>query len=85
MTALEAAEWMLREFKAKRFLYQEEAASYLLHLNDTSLAYFDSSGNLCVGKEVLKHFNTLTPDIVYQRAGKYWRDRLNSDQPGRQQ
>ena len=85
MTPNEAADWMLKEFSAKRFLYQEEAASYLLHMHDTSLAYYDRAGNVCVGKEVLKLFNNLTPDVVYQRQGKYWRDRLDTDQPGRQQ
>lgn len=85
MTEQEAAEWMLEQFEAKRFLYQEEAATHLLHLQDETLAYYDGNGNVCVGKGVLKIFNTLTPDTVYERADKFWRDRLPSDQPGRQQ
>jgi hypothetical protein len=85
MKPLDAAEWMLGQFEAKRFLYQAEAASHLLHLRDEALAYYDVSGNVCVGKEVLKHFNKLTPDAVCERAEKFWRDRLPSDQPGRQQ
>lgn len=76
---------MLQEYEAKRFLYQEEAASYLLHLNDETLAYYDANSNVCVGKSVLAIFNRLTPDTVYERAGKFWRDRLPSDQAGRQQ
>lgn len=85
MTADEAAQWMLRQFEAKRFLYQEEAASHLLHLHDLKLAYYDTGGNVCVGKAVLAAFNKLTPDAVYERVPKFWRDRLPSDQPGRQQ
>jgi hypothetical protein len=85
MTSDEAAGWMLRQFDAKRFLYQEEAASHLLHLHDRQLAYYDGSGNVCVGKKVLTAFNKLTPDAVYERTAKFWRDRLPSDQPGRQQ
>ncbi|MFM5886338.1 MAG: DUF6953 family protein [Novosphingobium sp.] len=85
MTPDQAAEWMLEQFEAKRFLYQEEAASHLLHLHDEALSYYDGSGNVCVGKEVLKLFNKLTPDAVYERGDKFWRDRLPSDQPGRQQ
>lgn len=85
MSEEEAAEWMLSQFQAKRFLYQEEAASHLLHLHDEALAYYDTSGNVCIGKGVLKRFNLLTPFAVYQRAEKYWRDRLDSDLPGRQQ
>jgi len=85
MTTDDAAKWMLRQFEAKRFLYQEEAATHLLHLNDGDLAYYDANGNVCVGKKVLSAFNKLTPDAVYERTDKFWRDRLPSDQPGRQQ
>ncbi|HAY50368.1 hypothetical protein [Thalassospira sp.] len=85
MTPREAAEWMLTQFEAKRFLYQEEAASHLLHLHNEALTYYNGSGNLCLGKEVLKEFNSLTKHAVYERSGKFWRDRLPSDQPGRQQ
>lgn len=85
MTPQDAAAWMLGQFEAKRFLYQEEAAAHLLNLHDEALAYFDASGNVCVGKIVLKAFNALTPDAVYERGEKFWRDRLPTDQPGRQQ
>jgi len=85
MTVEEAAAWMLAQFAAKRFLYQEEAATHLLHLHDDALAYYDGNGNVCVGKKVLAAFNKLTLDAVYERADKFWRDRLPSDQPGRQQ
>lgn len=85
MTPIDAAEWMFEQYRAKRFLYQEEAASHLLHLHDEALAYYDARGNVCVGKIVLAEFNKLTPDAVYERAGKFWRDRLSTDQPGRQQ
>lgn len=85
MTEDEAASWMLEQFEAKRFLYQDEAASQLLQLHKESLAYYDVNGNACVGKKVLTAFNKLTPNIVYERTGKFWRDRLSTDQPGRQQ
>jgi hypothetical protein len=85
MTPAEAVGWMLEQFEAKHFLYQEEAATYLLHLHDDTLAYYDASGNVCVGNTVLKLFNALTPHAVYERGDKYWRDRLASDQAGRQQ
>lgn len=85
MTPQKAAEWMFSQFAAKRFIYQEEAATHLLHLHDVELAYYDKSGNVCVGKKVLAAFNKLTVDAVYERGDKFWRDRLPSDQPGRQQ
>jgi hypothetical protein len=85
MTESDAANWMLREYEMKRFLYQEEAASHLLHLQDDALAYYDVNGNVCIGKGVLSAFNKLTSFAVYERAGKFWRDRLSTDQPSRQQ
>jgi hypothetical protein len=85
MTPEQSAAWMLGQYEAKRFLYQEEAASHLLHLHDENLAYYDANGNVCVGKAVLAAFNKVTPDAVYERTGKFWRDRLSTDQPGRQQ
>ena len=85
MNNQDAAEWMLEQFEAKRFLYQEEAATHLIHLHDENLAYYDDNGNACIGKSVLSTFQKLTPDAVYERADKFWRDRLPSDRPGRQQ
>ena len=85
MTEKEAAEWMARRFVESGFLYQEEAASHLLMLQDEKLAYYDQNSNSCVGKMVLSEFQKLTPDAVYERTDKFWRDRLSTDQPGRQQ
>jgi len=85
MTEDEAALWMLAEYERDGFLYQEAAATHLFQLQDETLAYFDKSSSLCVGKGVLKIFNKLTPDAVYERSGKFWRIRLETDQPGRQQ
>jgi len=85
MSPEQAAEWMLEQYEAKRFLYQEEAATHLVHLHDEMLAYYDGNGNVCVGKKVLAAFNKLTPAAVYERPEKVWRDRLPSDRPGRQQ
>lgn len=85
MTEEQAAQWMLAQYETLGYLYQEGAASELFSLNDSDLVYFDASSNLCISKKVLKRFNELTPDAVYERAGKFWRPRLETDQPGRQQ
>lgn len=85
MTEDDAAAWMLGEFELYGFLYQEGAASHLFMLDDEKLAYFDANSNLCIGKGVLARFNKLTPEAVYERSGKFWRQRLETDQPGRQQ
>lgn len=86
MTVDDAADWMVRQFAAMNgVLYQEYVATHLLHLHDPNLAYYDDNGNVCIGKSVLQAFNRLTPDLVYERADKFWRNRRASDQSGRQQ
>jgi uncharacterized protein DUF6953 len=75
---------MLEQLEAKHFLYQD-AATHLLHLQDEKLSYYDSRGSLCIGRKILEEFNKLAPEAVYERTAKFWRDRLPSDQPGRQQ
>lgn len=86
MNADDAAQWMLGQFYAQNgFLYQEYAATLLLHMADTNLAYYDANSNVCIAKPVLAKFNKLTSDLVYERTGKFWRHRLPSDLPGRQQ
>lgn len=85
MTTDEAVQWMLERFARNRCLYQDEAASNFLHLKDSTLAYYDANGNVCIAKDILKKFNDATPDAVYERADKFWRPRLPTDQPGRQQ
>jgi len=85
MTEDEAANWMMEKYHEAGFIYQDEAASHLFQLNDERLAYFDKNSNLCISKPVLAMFNKRTPDAVYERVGKFWRKRLETDQPGRQQ
>ena len=81
----EAAKWMLDQYNKNGFLYQEEASSYFLNNDHDGMIYYDGKGNLCLGKEVLKKFKKLTPNAVYERANKFWRTRLETDQPGRNQ
>lgn len=76
---------MLDRYLTDGFLYQEAASTHLMEFNDEKLAYFDANSNLCIGKKVLIEFNKLTPEAVYERSGKFWRLRLETDQPGRQQ
>lgn len=85
MTEQEAANWMLEKLREDGFLYQETAAMQFAELEAAALSYYDSQGNLCVGKGVLKLFRAMTPEYVYERAGKFWRERLETDQDSRQQ
>ena len=85
MTHEDVARWMLSQYEEHGFLYQETVATHLFQLRDPELVYWDKSSNLCIAKPILKRFNELTPDAVYERAQKFWRKRLKTDQPGRLQ
>lgn len=85
MTEQEAARWMLAQYEEAGVLYKEAAASHLLQLNNRTLAYYDKWSNLRLGKGVVRKFNELTPDAVYDRSENCWRTRLETDAPGRQQ
>jgi hypothetical protein len=84
MTPADAAKWMKGELSSGE-LYQEAVASELLGHADDDLAYYDDSGNACIGKKVLAEFKKMTPDVVYSRSGKYWRMREGGDEPTRMQ
>lgn len=85
MRADEAAAWMLQKLQEDGFLYQETAAMEFAELGDPELAYYDDNGSLCVGRSVLTEFRKITGDYVYERQGKFWRQRLETDAEGRQQ
>jgi len=85
MTPVEAAQWMKSLLDENGMLYQSEAASELIAHDDDRLAYYDDQGSLCVGKAVLTAFRKITPDAVYLRTDKMWRQREDYHLPGRQQ
>jgi putative transposase len=51
-----------------------------------TFVYTNENGSLSIDKKVLAAFRKLTGDsVVWQRAGRLWRMREPSDEPGRQQ
>jgi len=81
----DAVDWMLQELKRHRALYQSDVAQHLIGFKDEKLAYYDNNGNCCIGKKVLDLFKRRTPDVVYERSAKSWRQREPYDRPGRLQ
>ena len=85
MTEDEAAEWMKQQVEERGRLNQEYAIRHLIGFGDERLVYLDKERNRCLGKKVLAAFRKKTPDVVYERADKSWRQRKDHDKPGRQQ
>ncbi len=86
MTPAQAAQWMVQQLSAKRYLDQETVA-WELHKIDQSLTYNNANGNLAIAKQILDEFRKLTKDldVVWSRSSRHWRYREKWDKPGRQQ
>ena len=85
-TPQSVAEWMVEEVKRRREVYQEEIVWQIKSTFGEQFTYYNNNGNLAIGKDVLKHFNKLSKDIiVWQRSERMWRLRRPGDEPGRLQ
>jgi hypothetical protein len=84
MTPKQAAEWMVLELARVRWLDQETVAHHL-HMNAPDLVYINDNGNHGIDKRVLAAFNKLTPDVVWSRSERQWRQREPYDTPGKRQ
>lgn len=84
--ATRVAAWMAEELKKQLHLYQEQTAKDIQRLFGKSFVYNNANGNPAISKSVLKEFNKLTKeDVVWSRGERYWRARIPTDKPGRQQ
>jgi hypothetical protein len=79
----DAAKWLLERANSKLGIEQSTAAVKLSKF--PNLTYFDENGNLCISKVVLAKFRKISPDIVYSRSDKTWRQRASFDRKGRMQ
>ncbi|MTV30106.1 hypothetical protein GJ654_03755 [Rhodoblastus acidophilus] len=77
--------WMVEELQRKNHLYQEEAAWDIQRKFGKPFVYDNANGNPAISRGVLNEFNKLTPDVVWSRGERFWRERIPSDKPGRQQ
>jgi hypothetical protein len=77
---------MVDQLDTSHWLYQQDTAAKVQHLFGASFTYFNSNGNLAIGKDVLREFKKLTGNtVVWERGQRAWRRRKEHDQAGRQQ
>lgn len=84
-TALDVAQFMASELERTKFLYQETIVYQILSKFGKEFTGINANGNPSINADVLRHFNKLTPDAVWDRGGRYWRPRESYDKPSRQQ
>lgn len=84
MTPKDAALWMVEQLKELQWLDQEHVA-YHLEEFASDLTYTNDNGNIGIDKRVLAEFNKLTPDVVWSRGSRHWRQREEYDEPKKRQ
>ena len=85
MTPENVAAWMLRQIELDDCLYQDDVVDYLVQNDNENLLTENSDGNQVVGKSVLTAFRKLTETtVVWVRPDKYWRWRVDEDEPSRE-
>ncbi|MGJ8524328.1 hypothetical protein LMG33818_000036 [Halomonadaceae bacterium LMG 33818] len=76
---------MLHKIKIEGCVYQDDVVDYLVKNGREDLLRENSDGNQVLGKEVLSDFKKLTPDtVVWIKKDRYWRWRVDQDEPGRE-
>lgn len=86
MTQLsDVADWMLAKLEHDGCIYQDDVVDYLVKSRLETLTRENADGNLVVGKDVLKAFQTITAaNVVWVKPDRYWRFRVKEDEPGRE-
>ena len=81
----EIAAWMMKCLAEDRFVYQDVIAPEIEKQFGTEYIYYNANGNVAISKNVLRAFEKISPNVVWNRSERYWRFRESFDAPGRQQ
>lgn len=85
MLASRAAQWMLDMLHRDGSLYQDDTVDMLMKANAEELLRENADGNMALGSEVLSAFKKISADAVWITPDRYWRWRVDEDEPGREQ
>lgn len=85
MLALTAAQWMLEMLHRDGCIYQDDTVDMLTKASAVALLHENADGNIVIGNEVLSAFKKISPDAVWIKPDRYWRWRVDEDEPGRGQ
>jgi len=86
MTNHDVAVWMAQQLETAPWLYQETVVYVIRDKFGDGFTYQNSSGNLAIGRGVLKEFKIITGDrVVWEGGAKAWRKRRDGDRLGRKQ
>ncbi|WP_186036570.1 DUF6953 family protein [Burkholderia gladioli] len=80
-----AAHWMLEMLYRDGCVYQDDVVDMLTKANAETLLRENADGNLVLGNEVLSAFKKISVEAVWIKPDRYWRWRVNEDEPSREQ
>lgn len=80
ITDKEIALFMLRLYKEEKFLLQKVAALEISTKFGDAFVTFNRNRNLGIDKNVLAEFKKLTPNSIWDRHLKAWREKENDEQ-----
>lgn len=73
-TAIDVAKWMLAQLNTSAYLYQETVVYDIKKQFGPDFVYTNESGNLAIGKDVLREFRKLTDgQVIWEKPEKAWR------------
>ncbi|EOW6409858.1 hypothetical protein ACOZWD_002889 [Cronobacter sakazakii] len=81
----DAVSWMLKHLKKDGCLYQDDVVDHLVKSKSEDLLVENADGNLALSRQILSLFLKHTSeDVVWVKPQRYWRYRVNEDEPGRE-
>lgn len=84
-TNADVAAWMADQLRKQRYIYQEDIVWKIKAKFGGQFVYENENGNYAIDRGVLKEFRKLTPDAVWERGSRMWRQRESYDEPGKRQ
>ena len=85
-TVDDVAKWMRDAMTERSELYQRDAAYEIIDRFGGGFLYKNRNKNYGIDSDVLKAFRALSiKDVVWVKKRRYWRQRRESDPPGRRQ
>ncbi|MNL71325.1 hypothetical protein D3C87_1964570 [compost metagenome] len=76
---------MLEMLRRDGCVYQDDTVEMLTKVGAEELLRENLDGNMVLGNEVLSAFKKISADAVWIKADRYWRWRVDEDEPGREQ
>jgi len=76
---------MMRQLQREGCLYQQDVVDYLVKQDNEQHLKENADGNLALSSKVINKFRVESGDnVVWVKPDRYWRYRVNEDEPGRE-